>query len=392
MLIYAWGGWNLKRLICLLFLMAVGLLNCSVAAVRADDFWGAWPKGDSPEQVGKLLLQNYLDRIPQTNVATEQRATNQAITAVPKRIGYPEACTVYGTLRFSAAVGDQAAINKIVSWYSALLTPAVKTIMPNPKNEDASVSGIVPLQIYIQTGNKAYLPVGLKPADNEWANPEADGLSAQTRFWIDDMFMITSLQLEAYRATQEKKYLDRAADEMSAYIDKLQQPNGLFFHGEYGHVFWGRGNGWMAAGMTEMLLTMPEDYAKRPKILAAYQKMMAGLLKYQTKSGMWLQLIDNTPSYANLPDWPESSCTAMFTFAMAQGVRHGWIDAGTYKEAVRKAWIALCGNLDAKGNLEHICIGTNQNKDPKYYLTRPQETGNEHGQAAAIWAAWALLN
>ncbi|HMD53518.1 MAG TPA: glycoside hydrolase family 88 protein, partial [Phycisphaerae bacterium] len=283
-------------------------------------------------------------------------------------------------------------INKIVNWYSALLTPAVKTIMPNPKNEDASISGIIPLQIFIQTGDKGYLPVGLKPADNEWADPLPGNLSPQTRFWIDDMFMITALQLQAYRATNDQKYLDQAAQEMAAYIDKLQQPNGLFFHGEYGHVFWGRGNGWMAAGMTEMLLTMPDNYPLRPKIFDAYKKMMAGLLKYQTSSGMWLQLINNQPSFADLPDWPESSCTAMFTFAMATGVRHGWIDAATYKDAVQKAWIALCGNIDAEGNLEHICIGTNQNKDPKYYLQRPQETGNPHGQAAAIWAAWALLN
>ncbi|HTV47282.1 MAG TPA: glycoside hydrolase family 88 protein [Phycisphaerae bacterium] len=380
----SWKIW-----ICLL-LAITGLLNLTVSGVRADDFWGPWPIGDSPEAVGKLLLENYLNRIPEPKGAG-QDATTQPV-AVPKRAGYPEACMVYGSLRFSAAIGDQAAIDKIVNWYSALLTPAVRTIMPNPKNEDASVSGIIPLQIYIQTGDKGYLPVGLKPADNEWANPLPSGLSPQTRFWIDDMFMITSLQLEAYRATHEQKYLDRAAQEMSAYIDKLQQPNGLFFHGEYGHVFWGRGNGWMAAGMTEMLLTMPEDYPSRPKILAAYKKMMAGLLKYQTPDGMWLQLIDNHPSFADLPDWPESSCTAMFTFAMAVGVRHGWIDAATYKDAVKKGWIALCGNIDAKGNLEHICVGTNQNANPKYYLQRQQETGNEHGQAAAIWAAWALLN
>ena len=53
---------------------------------------------------------------------------------------------------------------------------------------------------------------------------------AETRYWIDDMYMLTMLQLEAYRATGDKKYLDRDAKEMVAYLDKLQQPNGLFFH------------------------------------------------------------------------------------------------------------------------------------------------------------------
>ena len=80
-----------------------------------------------------------------------------------------------------------------------------------------------------------------------------DGLSSQTRWWIDDMYMISELQLQAYRATGEAKYLERAAREMVAYLDKLQQPNGLFFHAPDVPFFWGRGDGWVAVGMTEML-------------------------------------------------------------------------------------------------------------------------------------------
>ena len=45
------------------------------------------------------------------------------------------------------------------------------------------------------------------------------------------MYMITILQLQAYRAMGNKVYLDRAALEMVAYLDKLQKPNGLFYHG-----------------------------------------------------------------------------------------------------------------------------------------------------------------
>ena len=41
-----------------------------------------------------------------------------------------------------------------------------------------------------------------------------DGLSPETRLWVDDMYMLTMLQLEAYRATGDRKYLDRDAHEM----------------------------------------------------------------------------------------------------------------------------------------------------------------------------------
>jgi rhamnogalacturonyl hydrolase YesR len=58
------------------------------------------------------------------------------------------------------------------------------------------------------------------------------------------MYMITTVQLKAYRATGDAKYIDRAAVEMTTYLDKLQQSNGLFYHAPDVPFFWGRGNGW----------------------------------------------------------------------------------------------------------------------------------------------------
>ena len=102
-----------------------------------------------------------------------------------------------------------------------------------------------------------------------------DGLSPETRLWVDDMYMLTMLQLEAYRATGDRKYLDRDAHEMVTYLDRLQQPNGLFFHAPDVKYFWGRGDGWFAAGMAEMLRTLPANHPDRPRILAGYKLMMA---------------------------------------------------------------------------------------------------------------------
>lgn len=48
--------------------------------------------------------------------------------------------------------------------------------------------------------------------------------------------------------------------------------------------------------------------------------MMASLLSYQMKTGMWRQLIDDAEA------WPETSGTGMFTFAMITGVKNGWLD------------------------------------------------------------------
>src|SRR6185312_12748845 len=133
----------------------------------------------------------------------------------------------------------------------------------------------------------------------------------------------------------DAKYLDRAATTMAAYLAKLQQPNGLFFHAPDSPFFWGRGNGWVAAGLSELLSELPADHPQRKPIFAGYQKMMSALLAAQAPDGMWRQLLDK-------PDaWDESSATGMFTFAFVTGVKHGWLDEKTYAPAARKAWLAL---------------------------------------------------
>jgi rhamnogalacturonyl hydrolase YesR len=198
--------------------------------------------------------------------------------------------------------------------------------------------------------------------------------------------MITGLQTQAYRVTKDKKYLDRAAMEMAAYIDKLQQSNGLYYHStDPGLFYWGRGNGWIAVGSAELLNELPADHPQRAKILEAYQKLMDALVKAQSPDGMWRQVLDDDKS------WPETSCSGMFTFALARGVTNGWLSGAQYEAAARKGWKALCGYVDEEGNVREVCIGTNRGKDEAFYLKRPRAVGDLHGQGAVVWAAWAMM-
>jgi rhamnogalacturonyl hydrolase YesR len=251
---------------------------------------------------------------------------------------------------------------------------------------DTNIFGIVPLELYIRTRDPKYLVLGKKLADQQWEDPRPDGLSAESRFWIDDTYMITILQVQAYRATGNKVYLDRAALEMAAYLDKLQKPNGLFFHGPEIPFYWGRGNGWVAGGMSELLGVLPKNHPQRARILEGYHKMMASLLKYQDADGAWHQLIDHPESYQ------ESSATAMFTYAMITGVKKGWLKDQAYAQGARKGWLAIVNKfMDKDGLMDKVCKGTGQKNSLDFYLTRPTEKGNPHGQAPALWCVNALL-
>jgi rhamnogalacturonyl hydrolase YesR len=119
--------------------------------------------------------------------------------------------------------------------------------------------------------------------------------------------------------------------------------------------------------------------------MEGYKTMMASLLKFQGKDGLWRQLLDHPEA------WPETSCTAMFTFAMITGVRNGWLNEKAFGPAARKSWLGLVGYLEPNGDLRNVCEGTNKENDVNYYLTRGRNTGDLHGQAPLLWCASALL-
>jgi len=311
-------------------------------------------------------------------------------------IPYFEVCAWYGALTYAGLAKNDSLKIQLINRFIPLFT-IDSNLLPVPDHVDYTVFGTVPFEIYLQTKDNRFLDLGKYYADKQWASPEGprvtpesytyfnNGYTWQTRLWIDDMYMITAIQAQAYRATGDRIYIERAAKEMVFYLDNLQKPNGLFYHSPEAPFYWGRGNGWMAAGMTELLRVLPENNTYRLRIMKGYQTMMASLLNYQTNDGMWRQLVDDTTS------WKETSCTGMFTFAMITGVKNGWLDKKIYGAAARKGWLALVTYINQDSDIKDVCAGTNKKNDRQYYLDRPRMVGDLHGQAPILWCATALL-
>ncbi len=297
---------------------------------------------------------------------------------------YAEVCATLGAMRFAELSGRDDLVKQLVKRYDVLLDPETDLISKKA-HVDFSVVGAIPLQVYLSTGSEVHLRRGLQFADKQWESPREDGLTQETRWWIDDMYMVGTLQIQAFRATGDEQYADKAARFLVAYLRKIQQPNGLFFHGPEAQFYWGRGNGWVASALAETLSSIPEDHPDYQEILKGYVTMMEALLPMQAESGMWRQLVDYPDS------WEESSCTAMFAFAMEVGVRKGWLEEEIYRPAIDKAWCALVERLDEKGNVQDICVGTGQSQDAQYYLDRPRHSGDFHGQAPFLWLACEII-
>jgi unsaturated rhamnogalacturonyl hydrolase len=378
----------MKKLTSLIMLssIVIGFGCSSTRQATSTSHFADFPPGTSPQEVGKRIAQRY--------VAVPYQNFNRP--APPRVITYPETCTWYGALNFAKLTKDETLKQQLIQRFEPLFGTR-DTLLPKPDHVDYTVFGSVPLELYMQTKEQRYLDLGKRYADKQWGPPEGPrvnalswyyhnkGMTWQTRMWIDDMFMITAVQSQAYRATGDENYINRAAKEMVLYLDTLQKPNGLFYHAPDVPFFWGRGDGWMAAGMSELLRSLPKNNPDRPRIMQGYKTMMASLLKYQAEDGMWRQLIDDPQS------WKETSCTGMFASAFITGVKEGWLDAATYGPAARKAWLALITYINKDGDITEVCEGTNKKNDRQYYLDRKRNVGDLHGQAPVLWCAAAML-
>jgi unsaturated rhamnogalacturonyl hydrolase len=354
------------------FLLITGIMACALQAQAQATTFGSLPQDDNPQQVGTLLAEHFL-------ASGHQYPQNPTLH-------YSEVVSWYGALTVAKATHNTVLLEKLAEKFTSLMPGgSEQALIPKRDHVDDLIFGVVPLEIGMDTGKKEYLRYGQSWADREWRDPQQDGLSGDSRFWVDDMYMITLLQVEAYRATGEAKYIDRAAREVAAYLDKLQRPSGLFFHADDVPIYWGRGDGWAAAGMAELLRSLPKDHPLRSRILRGYRLMMDALVRYQSPDGMWRQIIDNPAA------WPETSSSGMFTFALVTGVKEGWLSGARYTSAARRAWIAIVGYIDQNENVTNVCEGTNKKNDVSYYLERKRWTGDFHGQAATLWAATAMI-
>jgi len=341
--------------------------------------FATWPSGKGPLDIGKLAVNNFKSH------------TGDAYGGA----GYAWTFTYVASLQFTKLTTDSATNTTLITGFERYATgsTAAPTNAANASVDDRAF-GDLPLEIFIENQDARSKTLGLARADAQWENPSADGISKDARYWADDMFMITGLQVYAYRATKDVKYLTRAGKTMLAYQAALQQADGNFWHTKQSKAYWGRANGWVAAGVSELLVDLPTG-ADRTAIMAGYKKQMDGLLPLQITSGadagMWRQVLDLASSN------PESSCTAMFTFALITGIRNGWLTDAKYITAARNGWLALGTKTNSSGILDKVCPGTGQAdagtlaSQQQFYASIALGSNDQHGQAPLLWAAIALL-
>lgn len=101
--------------------------------------------------------------------------------------------------------------------------------------------------------------------------------------------------------------------------------------------FWGRAMGWYAMALVDVLDYFPKDHPKRQALLDILMREMTAVEKVQDKSGAWWLILDKPNESGN---YLEASSSAMFVYALAKGVRKGYLPERFLKTA-EKGWSGI---------------------------------------------------
>jgi unsaturated rhamnogalacturonyl hydrolase len=148
---------------------------------------------------------------------------------------------------------------------------------------------------------------------------------------------------------------------------------------------WGRGNGWALIGLADLLKYLPKDHPKRGDMIGRLRVMMEALAPLQAESGMWRQNLVTAESYE------ETSGTGLILYALAMGLRNGWLEA-RFSSMAFNAWRGLVRQVDESGAVHNTCLGTRGNCDDglEFYLNRLPKIDDVHSFGPVLLSAVEL--
>jgi unsaturated rhamnogalacturonyl hydrolase len=194
--------------------------------------------------------------------------------------------------------------------------------------------------------------------------------SMHNTMWCDDMYMSVPFLCRYSELSGDLRYVEEASRQLLLYKKYLYMPDQqIMSHvydvssGKPSLTTWGRGNGWVFFSLSVLLQALPKGHSNYKDILCFYRELAAGYLRLQGKSGLWHQVLTDPESYE------EASCTSMFIYGFALGVRHGWLqEPQAFTTAVMSGWNGLCARvIDKHGNLYGVCKGSSWSYSNAYY-------------------------
>ncbi len=254
----------------------------------------------------------------------------------------------------------------------------IRTYRPDEYNIDQINEGKLLFPLYETTGDERYRKAIYLLRGQLATHPRtAEGgywhkLVYPHQTWLDGAYMAMPFYAEFARRFDEPGGFDDVADQIVLMAGHTRDPkSGLFYHGwdetrsqrwadpltGCSPHFWGRAMGWYAMTFPDVLDHFPQDHPQLGNLLAIFSGLAAAAIAVQDEaSGVWYQVLDQGSRDGN---YPEASASCMFVYALAKGVRKGYLDPAALV-AARRGYDGILSQFVTVGdsglvNLHSIC-------------------------------------
>jgi hypothetical protein len=193
-----------------------------------------------------------------------------------------------------------------------------------------------------------------RDAGGVFAHPREPG----GKIWVDCLMAVCPFLSMAAEVLNEPRLHEESIAQYLGMERALLDPKLGLFHqsrnfGSEGITVdtWGRGNGWALLALAELIRWLPENHPRRSAMIGRLERLLSAVGPLQRPSGMWGQNLVTPDSYE------ETSGTGLILYALAMGLRRGWLPESMGPMA-RRAWNGLASKVDARGAVHGTCVGT----------------------------------
>ncbi|PQA56811.1 glycosyl hydrolase family 88 [Siphonobacter curvatus] len=232
----------------------------------------------------------------------------------------------------------------------------IKTYSLESYNIDWVNPGKFVFALYEKTGDEKYKKALTMLRDQMRTHPRTSegGFWHKKRYpsqmWLDGLYMATPFLAQYANTFQEPELFDEVARQITLIDQHNKQPGtNLYVHGwdesrtqawadsltgRSPHV-WGRGMGWYAMTLVDVLDYFPQNHPKRTDILRITKNLAETLQRYQDPAtGLWYQVMDAGPKAGN---YLESSASTMLAYFLVKAGRQSYASTASL-EAGKKAY------------------------------------------------------
>jgi unsaturated rhamnogalacturonyl hydrolase len=228
------------------------------------------------------------------------------------------------------------------------------------------------------------------------------------QMWLDGLYMGEPFYAE-YAATfhEDSSFNDIGKQFILMEKHSRDSATGLLYHGydesrqqkwadkNTGRSphFWARALGWYGMGLVDALEWFPECHPKRDSLIEILNRFSNAVIKVQDKTGLWWDIVDLPGKDKN---YLEASASSMITYALAKGVRLGYLSP-RFLPYAQKGYDGIISNfiktengqVNLHGTVSVSGLGGNPYRDGsfEYYMSEKVIVNDPKGVGAFLLAS-----